>query len=230
MKLSDKTTKLLKNFSSINNSILLVPGNTIFVSSHEDNFCARAKIEEEIPVEVPIYDFSTFLAVLSMFKEPVCSFRDKYVLIQQGKHCAHYRYSDKTLLKHRYNYDKTQNFLNNVAHKIEYKTEFEMSQASVSALRRAQNIMNLGNTKVFTKEGFVIFEVYDGANSSLGNYVIETEQKSSVEFSAEFSLKEFLAIEDDYAVKVGDMNLLFEGKNVPVNYWLSTYDAVEFGE
>ena len=51
MKLSDKTISLLKNFSTINQSILFKEGNSLRTISVVKNILAEATIEEDLPKE-----------------------------------------------------------------------------------------------------------------------------------------------------------------------------------
>jgi len=60
MKLSDKTLNLLKNFSSINQSILFKEGNTLRTISVMKNILAEAKITEDFTKDFGIYDLNQF--------------------------------------------------------------------------------------------------------------------------------------------------------------------------
>ena len=56
MKLSEKTLNLLKNFSTINQSILFKQGSSLRTISVMKNILAEAVIDEEIPQDFGIYD------------------------------------------------------------------------------------------------------------------------------------------------------------------------------
>ena len=56
MRLSDKTLMLLKNFSTINQSILFKQGNSLRTISVMKNILAEATIEEDIPKDFGVYD------------------------------------------------------------------------------------------------------------------------------------------------------------------------------
>ena len=49
MKLSDSTISILKNFSSINQSIIVAQGNKLRTISVMRNILAEATVEEEFP-------------------------------------------------------------------------------------------------------------------------------------------------------------------------------------
>ena len=70
MKLSKETINILKTFSTINNGIVLTPGNFIMTRSVNNAIYAEATIEDNLDLEVAIYDLNGFLSVLGLFDEP----------------------------------------------------------------------------------------------------------------------------------------------------------------
>ena len=86
MKLSDKTIKLLKNFSSINQSILFKEGSKLRTISVMKNILAEATVDEEFPKDFGIYDLVQFLNGLDLHETPELDFtRDEHVVIREGK-------------------------------------------------------------------------------------------------------------------------------------------------
>ena len=74
MRLSDKTLTLLKNFSTINQSILFKKGNSLRTISVMKNILAEATIEEDIPKDFGVYDLNQFLNALSLHQSPELDF------------------------------------------------------------------------------------------------------------------------------------------------------------
>ena len=68
MKLSEATTNVLKNFSDINQNILVKQGDTLNTMSTMKNIIGTAKIEESFEREFGIYDLNEFLGVMSLGK------------------------------------------------------------------------------------------------------------------------------------------------------------------
>ena len=58
MKLSDRTINLLKNFASINQSILFKQGNQLRTISVMKNILAEANIDEDFPQELSLIHIS----------------------------------------------------------------------------------------------------------------------------------------------------------------------------
>jgi len=70
MKLSDKTISVLKNFSSINQSILFKEGNKLRTISVMKNILAEATVSEEFMKDFGIYDLNQFLNGFESAPEP----------------------------------------------------------------------------------------------------------------------------------------------------------------
>ena len=70
MKLSDTTLEVIKNFSSINQSILFKPGKKLSTISANRTVLAIANLDQEIDNEFGIYELGKFLGVLNLLKDP----------------------------------------------------------------------------------------------------------------------------------------------------------------
>ena len=66
MKLSESTVNLLKNFSSINQSILFKEGTKLRTISVMKNILVEHNVTEEFPRDFGIYDLNQFLNGLSL--------------------------------------------------------------------------------------------------------------------------------------------------------------------
>ena len=95
VKLSKATIDLLRNFSTINKSILIEPGKFLETISVNKNIIAMTQIKEFIPEQMAIYDLPLFLGALSLFKTPYLYFPDKKKVVvydeeTQGKTTFYY--------------------------------------------------------------------------------------------------------------------------------------------
>ena len=99
MKLSEKTLSLLKNFGSINQSILFKEGNKLRTISVMKNILAEAEIAEDIPQDFGIYDLNQFLNGLSLHQSPELDFENNgYVVIREGKMRSKYFFADPSVI------------------------------------------------------------------------------------------------------------------------------------
>ena len=99
MKLSDSTLSLLKNFSSINQSILFKEGSKLRTISVMKNILAEATINEEFARDFGIYDLNQFLNGLSLHQKPELDFaNDGYVVIREGRSRSKYFFADPSVI------------------------------------------------------------------------------------------------------------------------------------
>ena len=92
MKVSDRTTNLLKNYANINQSIEFREGKLLKTVSPLNTILASVEVEEEFPKTFPIYELNRFLGTLSLFNDPELNFDENGVSITDDKHSAIYRY------------------------------------------------------------------------------------------------------------------------------------------
>ena len=74
MNLSSDTVNVLKNFSDINQNILVKPGNKIQTISTMKNILAEAEVSEKFEDEFAIYDLPEFLRSVELFEKPELKF------------------------------------------------------------------------------------------------------------------------------------------------------------
>ena len=101
IQLSKKTIDLLRNFSTINKSILIQPGKFLQTMSVNKNIIAMGQIAENIPEQMAIYDLPLFLGALSLFKKPWLHFPDnKKVVVydEETKGKTVFYYSDPEII------------------------------------------------------------------------------------------------------------------------------------
>ena len=101
IQLSKKTIDILRNFSTINKSVLIEPGKFIQTMSVNKNIIGQAQITEHIPEQMAIYDLPLFLGALSLFKKPWLFFPDKKKVIiydEETKGKTTFYYSDPSVI------------------------------------------------------------------------------------------------------------------------------------
>ena len=98
MKLSDRTVNLLRNFSTINQSILFKEGKKLRTISVMKNILAEAEVEEDFEADFAIYDLNQFLSGLSLYDSPDLGFGDSYLTIRDGRRRAKYFFADPDVI------------------------------------------------------------------------------------------------------------------------------------
>ena len=83
MKLTTETISVLKNFSTINQNLMVKSGSNICTMSAMKNIIAKATVNESFPKDFAIYDLNEFLSALSLFGKPDLEFNDKFLTITE---------------------------------------------------------------------------------------------------------------------------------------------------
>ena len=193
MKLSDKTLSVLKNFSSINQSILFKEGNKLRTISVMKNILAEAEVGEEFPKDFGIYDLNQFLNGLGLHKSPELDFAsNEFVVIREGKMRSKYFFADPSVIV--VPPDK----------EINLPSEdvcFELSTEQLDKLLKAAAVYQLPDISAVGEAGVVKLVVRDKKNDTSNDFSIvvgETDSEFTFNFKVEniklLSLKNFCLV------------------------------------
>ena len=214
MKLSEKTFNLLKNFSSINQSILFKKGNTLRTMSVMKNILAEADIEEEIPKDFAIYDLVQFLNNLSLCGNPELDFTNtSHVSIRDGKHFeTKYFFADPSVIVAPP--DKSLTLPSE-------DVSFTLDNETLIRLLKASAINQLPDLSAVGENGVVKLVVRDKKNDTsnkTGVIVGETDK----EFSFNFKVENIKILPGTYSVVVSQKLLSrFTNKNQDLVYFIA---------
>ena len=86
MKFDNRTVQVLRNFSTINPSLVFKRGSTISTISPGKAVIAVANVQPEFPQDFAIYDLGNFLNVISLFEDPTLDFGFRCFLLS-GLEC-----------------------------------------------------------------------------------------------------------------------------------------------
>jgi len=98
MKISENTINILKNFSNINGSILVRPGNVLTTVGIQRTIFATATVEEEFPQQFAIYELPKFLGILSLFQDHDITFGKHQLTIVAGNQIVNFTYADENTI------------------------------------------------------------------------------------------------------------------------------------
>ena len=216
MKLSEKTVNLLKNFASINQSILFKKGSSLRTMSVMKNILAEATIEEEIPQDFAIYDLVQFLNGISLYQDHELDFQNEsHMTIRGGKnHRTKYFFADPSVVVAPP--DKT----------LTLPTEdvsFVLDTNNLTQLLKAAAIYQLPDLAVVGDNGVVQLVVRDKKNDTSNDFSIvvgETDNK----FSFNFKVENIKILPGTYNVVISQKLL---SRFVNENYNLTYYIALE---
>ena len=220
MKLSDKTISVLKNFSSINQSILVKEGNKLRTISVMKNILAEANIEEEFSKDFGVYDLNQFLNGLSLHQNPELDFaNDGYVVIREGRSRSKYFFADPNVI------------VTPPDKAIQLPTEdvcFELSTEQLEKLLKASSVYQLPDLSAIGENGVVKLVVRDKKNDTSNDFAVivgETDKQ----FSFNFKVENIKVLPGTYEVVVSQNFVTIYFKNHDLTYYIALEPDSTFG-
>ncbi len=221
MFLSADTVSILKNFSTINQSILIKKGSKLRSMSVMKNILVEADIAETFDRDVAIYDLNQFLNCLSLIPGADITLNATSITISSDKNSIDYRYSDASVVT--------------APPDKELKLPSEdvcvvLTEEHLETVKKAAAVLQIPDVSLVGDGTNIYLTVRDKKNSGSNSYKIVVGETASV---FQFNLKvENLKLQNgDYDVIVSSKNLAkFQSHSRPVTYFValepdSTYQA-----
>jgi len=213
MKLSEKTLNLLKNFSSINQSILFKKGSSLRTISVMKNILAEAKIDEDLPLDFGIYDLNQFLNGLGLHQSPLLDFEnDGHVVIREGKMRSKYFFADPSVIVTPPEKD------------ITLPTEdvcFELSTQQPDKLLKAAAVYQLPDLSAIGEAGVVKLVVRDKKNDTSNDFAVVVGETEN-EFCFNFKVENIKILPGTYEVVVSQKLLSrFTSQDYNLKYYIA---------
>jgi hypothetical protein len=211
----------LKNFSSINQSILFKKGTSLRTISVMKNILAEATIEEDLPTDFGIYDLNQFLNGLGLHQNPELDFQNTgHVLIREGKSRTKYFFADPNVI------------VTPPDKEITLPSEdvsFELSTSQLDKLLKAAAIYQLPDLAVVGGDGVVKIVVRDKKNDTSNDFSIVVGETESV-FSFNFKVENIKIVPGTYDVVVSQKLLSrFTCRDYDLKYFIALEPDSTFG-
>jgi len=200
MKLSDKTHKILQNFTSINQSLSFKEGRTIRTISPMQNVLAEAEIEEYIPKDFAIYDLPQFLNTVALYRDPDIdvSTEDTHAMIREGKmNRSKYFFSDPSVI------------IAPPEKEMKLPTEdvcFVVQDEQLRRIMKSSGILGLPDLSVVGEAGVVKLVVSDRKNDTSNDFQIVVGE-TAAEFCFNFKIENIKLVPGSYEVVISRKNL-----------------------
>jgi len=211
MKLSNETVSVLKNFSTINQNLVIKGGNKIATMSAMKNIVAKAEVLEEFPQEFAIYDLNEFLSAISLFSKPELEFENDFVMItEEGTSTSlKYWYSDPSVVT-----TPTKDIT-----MPECEVKFNLSSDTLSTVTKAAAV--IGAPDMALESGSL--KVTDKKNATANNYALDLDVASqSDNYKFWFKVENLKLIQGSYDVQVSSKNIShFKNSTGNVEYFIA---------
>ena len=221
MKLSESTVNLLKNFSSINQSILFKEGTKLRTISVMKNILVEANVNEEFDRDFGIYDLNQFLNGLSLHASPELDFsNDAYVVIKEGRMRSKYFFAYPSVIVAPPEKEITL---------PSEDVEFVLTSQDLQQLKKAASVYQVPDVSVIGEAGVIKLVARDKKNdTSHGSELVvgETEE----EFVFNFKEENLKIVPGNYDVVISSKLLSrFTNQNIDVTYYIALEPDSSFG-
>jgi|TARA_A100001201_G_scaffold73020_1_gene66472 hypothetical protein len=217
--ISRPTIEVLKNFCSINKSIVIKPGNQVATLSINKNILAIADVEEQFDTQISIYDLGVFIGGLSLFNEPkIDTSQSNYITVsdERGKSKTRYFYADPDVIVQPPEKEITLPSVD---------VEFNLSSNTLAQLQRAASVYALPDLCLYGFNGSLQLCVTDKKNDTSNSYSVEVGETDDNQFCYCFKVENLKLLPGDYKVSISKQNVaLFEGENI--KYYIALEPSV----
>ena len=224
MKISTKTLDILKNFSEINQSILIKKGSTIKTVSIQQNILAHAKVEESFSQDFAIYQLNEFIGVLTTMSNPDLTFHDKYVMLsQENGACTKYFYAEPSVVI-------------SPEKDIIMPSEdinFTLLEKQYNDLLKMSSILQLNDIclKGCSKSDKIFLAVTNKKNDTSNDYSVQVGEGVDEPFKMYFKTENLKMVAGDYNVHISSKGIShFENKTIKLDYWIALEPDSNYGE
>ena len=212
MKLSAETVALLKNFSSVNQSILIRAGKQLRTMSIMKNILVEADIPESFTRDVAIYDLNQFLNCLSLIEDAEVELEENAIRIFNGRESIGYRYSDPSVIT-----APPEKELKLPSEDV----EVVITEDQIAGVKKAAAVLQIPDVAVVGDGEVARLVVRDKKNSGSNTFEVELGEASAV-FHFNFKVENLKLVGGDYDVTISQKNLArFVSHGRPVQYFIA---------
>lgn len=224
MELNDGTLQVLKNFSGINQNILIQQGNTLKTISEARNVLARANISEEFTKKFGIYDLNEFISVLSLVDTPRLKFEDEYVTVGDS--------TGRSKVKYFFSSEETLTTPQKDITMPDPDVKFVLDNDTLNKLKRAASALGHSELSISGKDGILSLAVCDSQNYTSNSYSIDIDGnfKEDAVFNFVLNIGNLKILPGDYDVEISSKLITqFKNKDIDVTYWIALEKTSKFG-
>jgi len=220
MNFSEDTISILKNFSSINPSVMLKPGNVIRTISPQKTVMSAATVEEDFDASAGIYDLSRFLATLSLFEQPEIDFQSNNFLVTDGRRGVKYTYASEAMIVTPPDKDITV---------PNPEVNVEVSWDDIQSVIRAAGVLQLPEISFSSDGEGIKLSAVDSKNPTADKYdVMISSETTSNEFEMIIKTDNLKLLPSDYDVSLSSKGMA-HFKSTRIQYWIAIESNSKFG-
>lgn len=224
MELSENTLSVFKNFSGINQNILVRSGNTLKTMSEARNVLATAVVDEDFPQDFGVYDLNEFIGVLGLVDTPNLQFEDEFVKIIDS--------SGRSKVKYFFSAEETLTTPNKDITMPDADVSFTLDNNTLNKLKRAASALGHNEVSITGSNGVLSLSVVDSQNMTSNAFSIDVDGTFAEDavFNFVLSIPNLKILPGDYEVQISKKLISqFSNTTSNVKYWIALEKTSTFG-
>ena len=219
MEISKQTLDLFKNFSTINNNLLIKPGSDIATVASSKDVVGEVTVPEAFTKEAGIYNLNEFLGVVSLFDKPEFDFEDTYVIIKEGRNKIKYFYADASLLT----------VPSKKVSMPSVDVEVSLSAEQIIKLQKASAALSVGDLAIIGDGTKVIARVYDASNPTSNGFDLDLDAQNTGIFNVIIKIEKLKLYAGGYDVSISSKRISkFVHKEMKLTYYIAVENTSTF--
>lgn len=206
--LTPRTEEILKNFATINASILIEEGNVIRTVSNTKNTLAEAKVDVNFPKTFGIYELPRFLSSISLVENPVLSVDEHYIHVKNETKTLDYILSDYS------NWTKPPKG----GIQVEYNNSFKLTKEDLANIMKCMSVLRSPDLSFEGNGSKVSVRLLDAKNPTGDVFTMDIEETTET-FKIFVKPEFFKLIPGEYNVSINNRVVKFS--NDELTYWLA---------
>ena len=196
MKLSKSTLEVLRNFSSINQNVLIKAGKVLTTRTVAKNIFVSAEVDDKFEQEFGIYNLPELLGVISLFTDPEFTFNENSVTISQGKNKVQYVFASPEVL----------DYPDKAIKMPKTDASFELSEEDLKSLIKAGSVLSATDLLIQGNGTTITCTVLDPKNPSSNTFAVEVGESDET-FSSYIKLENLKMPPSIYTVNLSSKKI-----------------------
>ena len=213
MKLSENMLSMMKNFSSINSSIVLRKGNTQKSISSDKSVLVEAEFTDTIPVDFGIYDLNQFLGNITTLNNPDLTFNTESVTMDDGRLKLEYFACSPNLIISPPDKELSMKSID---------VTFNITNDILNKMTKLATMNTLPNLSIIGKNGKLTAMAHDKKNDTSNSIVTDLCPYNDKDFNVSFRVENIKVLPDDYTIDIMVTGFAkFTSKNRKIKYFIA---------
>ena len=224
MELCENTLNVLRNFSGINQNIMIRSGNNIKTMSETRNMIATADVSEQFTKDFGIYDLNEFIGVMGLVDTPSLKFEDDFVIVSDS--------SGRSKIKYFYAAEETLTTATKDVNMPEADVKFTLDNDTLNRLKKAASTLGHSEVSIKAKDGVLSLSVVENQNATSNAFSIDIdgEFKEDAVFNFIIDISNLKILPGDYDVEISSKLITqFSHKELSVKYWIALEKSSTYG-